>query len=74
MPGELYAVSYQTLREKLLPREPAELELTLIKLADGSGSLCMRMREEALTAPGVRDISDRDGWRAYLASVDTEKG
>ena len=69
VPGELYAVSYRTLREQLLPREPAELELTLIELADGSGSLCMRMREDALTAPGVRDISDRGGWRAYLAAL-----
>ncbi|MGF7234600.1 MAG: allophanate hydrolase-related protein [Frankia sp.] len=68
VPGELYQVSYRTLREELLPREPPELELTLIRLADGSGSLSMRMRTEALSAPGVRDISSRGGWRAYLAS------
>ncbi|MGW4071642.1 allophanate hydrolase-related protein [Nocardia grenadensis] len=66
VPGELYEVDYDLLREKLLPREPAELELGVIELADGSGSLAMRMRESALGAPGVTDISDRGGWLAYL--------
>lgn len=68
VPGELYEASYATLREKLLPFEPPELELCVIELADGSGSLCMRMREHALGMPGVIDISDRGGWRAYLAA------
>jgi gamma-glutamylcyclotransferase (GGCT)/AIG2-like uncharacterized protein YtfP len=68
VPGELYEVDYAVLREKLLPNEPVELELTLIELADGSGSLCMKMREESLSLDGVTDISDRGGWRAYLGS------
>lgn len=68
VPGELYEVDYATLREQLLPNEPVELELTLIELEDGSGSLCMKMREESLTLAGVRDISADGGWRAYLAS------
>lgn len=63
--GELYAMPYSMLRDRLLPREPEELELTVIELADGSGSLSMRMRAEALNQPGVVDISDAGGWRAY---------
>ncbi|MQY31959.1 allophanate hydrolase-related protein [Nocardia aurantia] len=67
VPGELYSVEYRILREELLPNEPAELELTVIELADGSGSLSMKMRAESLELPGVRDISDRGGWLHYLA-------
>ncbi|MEV7012598.1 gamma-glutamylcyclotransferase [Streptosporangium sp. NPDC051022] len=69
VPGELYEVTYEILREHLLPNEPPELELSVIELADGSGSLCMRMREESLIAPGVVDISTAGGWRAYLAGA-----
>lgn len=65
VPGELYEVDYDLLRDELLPREPEELELGVIELADGSGSLSMRMRRSALDAPGVIDISDRGGWIAY---------
>ena len=67
MPGELYAMPYGMLRERLLPREPAELELGVIAMADGEGSLSMRMREWALDAPGVVDISHAGGWLSYLA-------
>lgn len=69
VPGELYAVTYEILRDHLLPGEPPELELGVIELADGSGSLCMRMRAESLTLPGVTDISDAGGWRAHLAAL-----
>lgn len=67
VPGELYEVEYDVLREELLPREPAELELGVIELADGSGSLSMRMRADALHADGVVDISSKGGWRAHMA-------
>ncbi|MGI5272381.1 allophanate hydrolase-related protein [Nonomuraea sp. CA-218870] len=67
VPGELYEVTYEILRDHLLPGEPPELELGVIELADGSGSLSMRMRAEALEAPGVTDISEAGGWRAHLA-------
>ena len=53
------------LRDLLLPAEPPELELGIIELDDGTGSLAMRMRAEALRAPGVSDISDRGGWLRY---------
>ena len=69
IPGELYEVSYEILREGLLPAEPPELELGIIELADGSGSLAMRMRAAALDASGVRDISDQGGWLRYLAGI-----
>jgi len=67
--GELYAVPYAMLREQLLPREPVELELGVIEIFDGSGSLSMRMREWALRADDVHDISEAGGWLAYLAKV-----
>ncbi|WP_155989006.1 gamma-glutamylcyclotransferase [Nocardiopsis sp. CNT312] len=66
VPGELYEVEYERLRDRLLPEEPPELELGVVELADGSGSLAMRMRAGALKAPGVADISDRGGWRSHL--------
>lgn len=69
VPGELYEVTYEILRDHLLPGEPPELELGVIELADGSGSLSMRMRAEALEAPGVVDISETGGWRAHLAGA-----
>jgi hypothetical protein len=65
----VYEVSYEVLRERLLPEEPEELELGVIALADGSGSFSMRMRASALTAPGVVDITAHGGWHAYLASL-----
>lgn len=67
--GELYEVSYSDLREKLLPSEPAELELTIIELSDGSGSLCMRLRPECASLPGLTDISPIGSWKRYLASL-----
>jgi gamma-glutamylcyclotransferase (GGCT)/AIG2-like uncharacterized protein YtfP len=69
VPGEVYELPYEMLRTRLLPREPAELELTVIELADGRGSLSMRMRVDALDAPGVLDISDAGGWLAYRAAL-----
>lgn len=68
VPGEIYEVSCEILRESLLPNEPPELELTVIELSDGSGSLSMCMRDGTANGVGVVDISDRGGWRAYLDS------
>lgn len=66
--GELYALPYSMLRERLLPREPEELELSVIELSDGQGSLSMVMRQEALSAPDTTDITASGGWLAYLDS------
>ncbi|HEY0813033.1 MAG TPA: gamma-glutamylcyclotransferase [Pseudonocardia sp.] len=61
--GEVYDLSWEQLREVLLPGEPPGLELGAIELADGSGSLAMILRR------GYRaelvDISAKAGWRAY---------
>ncbi|WNK19782.1 hypothetical protein P1P91_13250 [Halomonas piscis] len=67
IPGELYELSYAQLRESLLPNEPEELELMVIELADGSGSLSMRLREALIDGPDVVDITHRGGWLAYQA-------
>lgn len=67
--GELYEVSYSDLRDLLLPKEPPELELTLIELEDGTGSLCMRLRPDCVSIPGLEDISQLGSWRLFLESV-----
>jgi len=66
IPGELYAVTYDILFNDLLPLEPSELELNVIQLADGTGSLAMIVREGAQSLPGVTNISALGGWRSYL--------
>ncbi|MBZ2195465.1 allophanate hydrolase-related protein [Occultella gossypii] len=66
--GELYEVSYAGLRSQLLPLEPPELELSIIELADGSGSLSMVMRADAIGGPDTLDITGHGGWHAYLAA------
>ncbi len=67
--GELYDVPWESLRESLLPAEPDELELGVIELEDGSGTLAMvRRRSYAQLAGEYRDISDYGDWRAYQAA------
>lgn len=68
--GELYEVSYAVLRTELLPLEPPELELSIIELDDGTGSLSMVMRAEAIGAPETTDITAYGGWRAYVAELE----
>jgi len=74
VPGELYEVSYALLRDRLLPAEPPELELGIIELDDGSGSLAMRLRAEVLETPGVIDISDQGGWLNYTQQARLRAG
>jgi gamma-glutamylcyclotransferase (GGCT)/AIG2-like uncharacterized protein YtfP len=62
--GELYEISYEQLREVLLPGEPDGLELGVIELADGSGSLAMVLRR-ACPSLATNDISALGSWRAY---------
>jgi gamma-glutamylcyclotransferase (GGCT)/AIG2-like uncharacterized protein YtfP len=71
--GELYELSYEILRDSLMPAEPPELELGLIELEDGSGSFAMILRREFLTAPGVSDITSFGGWRAYWEHLRGER-
>jgi hypothetical protein len=67
--GELYDVSWKTLRERLLPAEPPELELGVIELEDGTGTLAMvRRRNYAEPAEAYCDISQHADWREYEQS------
>ena len=67
VPGELYAVPFEVLRNELLPREPPELELGVIRLEDGSGALSMRLRDGVSPEqPDWSPIPYGLGWRAYL--------
>ena len=67
--GELYDVPWEVLRESLLPAEPAELELGVIELEDGSGCLSMIRRRTYQEPPGLYlDISDHADWRSYTAT------
>jgi gamma-glutamylcyclotransferase (GGCT)/AIG2-like uncharacterized protein YtfP len=67
--GELYDVPWEVLRESLLPAEPAELELGVIELEDGSGCLSMIRRLGYHEPPGLYlDISDHADWRSYTDS------
>ena len=59
-------MTYEMLYQDLLVLEPAELELSVIQLSDGSGSLAMVVRDGAESRPGVVNISKYGGWRAYL--------
>jgi gamma-glutamylcyclotransferase (GGCT)/AIG2-like uncharacterized protein YtfP len=63
--GEVYDMSYEQLRDVLLPGEPAGLELGVIELADGTGSLAMVLRREYPAHPRLVDISETGSWRAY---------
>jgi gamma-glutamylcyclotransferase (GGCT)/AIG2-like uncharacterized protein YtfP len=65
--GELYDVPLEVLRDAFLPDEPPELELGVVELADGRGSLCMVLRESQLGRH--KDITEHGGWRAYRASL-----
>jgi Gamma-glutamyl cyclotransferase, AIG2-like len=63
--GEVYDLSYEQLREVLLPGEPDGLELGVVELADGSGSLAMILRREYPQLPPLENISGLASWRAY---------
>ena len=65
--GEVYDLSWEQLREVLLPGEPPGLELGAIELADGTGSLAMVLRREHTALP-CTDITDLASWRTYLES------
>jgi hypothetical protein len=69
VPGELYALPLEAVRDSFMPVEPPELELGVIELADGSASLAVLLRPEVhARGEGLVDISDHGGWRAYQAS------
>lgn len=67
--GEVYDMTYEQLRDVLLPGEPPGLELGVVELADGSGSFAMVLRAEYPAHPRLVDISDQGSWRAYREGV-----
>ncbi|WP_280420551.1 allophanate hydrolase-related protein [Nocardia carnea] len=69
VPGEIYEVSYADLRDNLLPREPAELELSVIELEDGRGSLSMVCRRLPRPGGSVCEITAPGGWREHRAAT-----
>ena len=65
VPGELYDVPLEVVRDSFMPSEPPELELGVIELADGSAALAVVLRPDAHGAAELVDISEAGGWRAY---------
>jgi gamma-glutamylcyclotransferase (GGCT)/AIG2-like uncharacterized protein YtfP len=65
--GELYDVSLEVVRDRFIPDEPAELELGVIELADGTAVLSMVLRESERGRH--RDISEHGGWRKYRKTL-----
>jgi len=64
--GEVYDLPLDLLRDDLLPAEPPELELGVIKLADGTAALGMILRRPCPAMTGLTDITGFGGWRNYL--------
>jgi gamma-glutamylcyclotransferase (GGCT)/AIG2-like uncharacterized protein YtfP len=67
--GEHYEVTNSIRRDQLLPSEPLELELGVIELEDGSGTLCMQLREEWVGHSDLTDITKIGRWREYLSDA-----
>jgi len=63
--GEVYDLSYEQLREVLLPGEPPGLELGVIELANGTGALAMILRRLCPQLPPLTDISAVGSWPAH---------
>jgi len=66
--GEVYDLPLDLLRDDLLPAEPPELELGVVRLADGLDALGMILRRECPPLE-LSDITGFGGWRAYLAQI-----
>jgi hypothetical protein len=65
--GEVYDLPLDLLRDELLPAEPPELELGVIKLGDGSAALGMILRRPCPAMNDLIDITAFGGWRSYLS-------
>ncbi|MGW0247523.1 allophanate hydrolase-related protein [Nocardia goodfellowii] len=63
--GELFDISLDVLREKLLPAEPPELELGVIELQDNRSVLSMVMRKPPTSYPELKDITEIGSWKKY---------
>jgi len=70
IPGELYDVPLDVIRDRFIPAEPPELELSVVELDDGSSALVVLVRANFYeSGEGLKDISEYGGWRAYRAST-----
>lgn len=67
--GEVYDVSLDSLRDRVLPAEPHELELGVVELADGSSAFAMLLRRPYTSHVPLRDITEVGDWRAYRESA-----
>jgi hypothetical protein len=68
--GELYDVPLDVIRDRFIPAEPPELELSVVELDDGSSALVVVVRASFYeSGEGLKDISEFGGWRAYRASM-----
>jgi hypothetical protein len=65
--GEVYDLPLDVLRDDLLPAEPPELELGVIRLADSTAALGMILRRPCPPLDDLTDITRYGGWRAYLS-------
>jgi hypothetical protein len=66
VPGELYLLDYSVLRDLILPAEPPQLELGVIKLGDGRGTMAMHLRAGIPSdSPELHEIRAGSGWRDY---------
>ena len=72
--GELYELPETMLYDSLMPEEPAELELGVVELADGSVVNAKHLQFERVVAgDAVVDIAGFGGWRAYQAFLADQK-
>ena len=74
VPGELYEVPLQVIRDSFIPAEPPELELGVVELADGSAALAVVLRREMHGSPILVDISTSGGWRSYRGGSERHGG
>ena len=64
--GELYDVPLDVIRDRFIPAEPSELELSVVELDDGGSALVVMLRADVHAAgDGLKDVSEYGGWRAY---------
>lgn len=63
--GEVYDLSLEQLRDRVLPGEPHELELGIAELADGQSALAMLLRRPYTSYTRLIDISEIGDWRVY---------
>ncbi|WP_275291275.1 gamma-glutamylcyclotransferase [Amycolatopsis sp. La24] len=67
--GEVYDLTLDQLRDRVLPSEPPELELGVIELANGSSAFAMLLRRPQTSHVQLRDITEIGDWRAFKAAA-----